>query len=75
MTTRFRVQVPVTALVLLGHPAVPEIIRQVDDRREMLVKVIVFENRHPEAFEAVAQLGVAKVIDCLPWQGGFAVIS
>ena len=61
--------------MVLGHPAVPEIIRRVDDRGEMLVKVIGFENRPPEAFEAVAQLGVAKVIDCLPWQGGLAVIS
>jgi hypothetical protein len=62
---RDRVQTAVTALVLLGNPAVPDMIRRVDDGRDMLVKVIVFENRSPEAFEAVAQLGVAKVIDCL----------
>jgi hypothetical protein len=59
------VQTAVTALVLLGRPAVSEMIRRIDDRREMAVKVVSFKNTDPSAFEAVAQLGVSKVIDCL----------
>ena len=62
---RETVQAAVTALVLLGHPAVPEMIRRIDDRREMPVKVVALDNTEPSAFEAVAHLGVDKVIDCL----------
>ena len=62
---RETVQAAVTALVLLGRPAVPEMIRRIDDRREMPVKVVALDNTEPSAFEAVAHLGVDKVIDCL----------
>ncbi len=63
---RDQVQAAVTALVMLGPPAVPAlIIQRIDDRRNMKVHTATFENRFPDAFEAVAQLGVEQVIDCL----------
>ncbi len=62
---RNRVQAAVTALTMVGKPAVPAIIRRIDDRRDMRVRVIVFENRSPDAFEAVGQYGVFQVVDCL----------
>jgi len=62
---RDQVQAAVTALVMLGPPAVPAIIQRIDDRRNMTVHTATFENRSPDAFEAVAHLGVEQVIDCL----------
>jgi hypothetical protein len=62
---RKQVQCAVTALVLLGPRAVPEMVRRIDDRRKMVVRVIAFRNHSPDAFEAVAQLDVREVIDCL----------
>jgi len=59
------VQAAVTALVILGRPAVPAIVRRIDDRRDIKAQSVAFENRFPDAFEAVAQYGVAKVVDCL----------
>jgi hypothetical protein len=55
----------VTAPTILGQPAVPAIIRRLDDRREMAVQQIVFENRFAGAFEAVRQVGALRVVDCL----------
>jgi hypothetical protein len=63
---REQIQAAITALLMLGRPAVPAIIQRMDDRREM-VDVIVFENRAPNAFEAVAQYGSAQVVDGLPY--------
>jgi hypothetical protein len=62
---REEVQTAVTALVMLGSSAVPAIIRRIDDRREMPVRNIGFENRSPNSFEAVRWPGFVKVIDCL----------
>jgi hypothetical protein len=62
---RDQVQAAVTALDMLGQPAVPSIIRRIDDRRPMPVGAISFENRFPNAFEAVRHLGVARVVDAL----------
>lgn len=60
-----QVQATVTALEMLGQPAVPSMIRRIDDRRPMPVGTISFENRSPDAFEGVRHLGVARVIDAL----------
>ena len=60
-----QVQATVTALTMLGQPAVPAIIQHIDDRRNMLVQHIAFENRFVGAFEAVRQYGVIKIVDCL----------
>jgi hypothetical protein len=60
-----QVQAAVTALTMLGQPAVPAIIRRIDDRRNMLVQHIAFENRFAGAFEAARQYGAIKVVDCL----------
>ncbi len=62
---RDQVQAAVTALEMLGPPAVPSMIRRIDDRRPMPVGVIEFENRAPDAFEGVRHLGVARVVDAL----------
>jgi hypothetical protein len=62
---RNQVQAAVTALTMLGQPAVPAIIRRLDDQRDMPAGSIAFENRSANAFEAVAQYGVFKVVDCL----------
>jgi hypothetical protein len=62
---RAEVQAAVTALVLLGPPAVPAIIRRMDDRRDMPVRAVGFENRAVDAFEGVRWPGFVKVIDCL----------
>src|SRR5262249_31771849 len=56
------VQAAVTALVTVGASAVPAIIRRMDDRRDMPVRAIAFENRAPDAFEAVRWPAFAKVI-------------
>jgi hypothetical protein len=62
---RNQVQAAVTALTMLGQPAVLAIIRRIDDQRAMPAGSIAFENRSVNAFEAVAQYGVFKVVDCL----------
>jgi len=62
---RRQVQAAVTAMIMLGSPAVPAIIGRIDDRRDMPVRVVAIENRFPGAFEAVRQPGFVKVIDCL----------
>ncbi|MHB1558692.1 MAG: hypothetical protein ACYC61_14635 [Isosphaeraceae bacterium] len=62
---RDQVQAAVTALEMLGQPAVPSMIHRIDDRRPMPVGVIEFENRSPDAFEGVRHLGVARVVDAL----------
>jgi hypothetical protein len=62
---RQQVQAAVTALEMLGQPAVPSMIRRIDDRRPMPVGVIGFENRSPDAFEGVRHIGVARVVDAL----------
>jgi hypothetical protein len=59
------VQAAVTAITMLGQPAVPAIIRRIDDRRPTSLQGIAFENRSANAFEAVRQYGVAQVVDCL----------
>jgi hypothetical protein len=38
---------------------------RIDDRRDVPVRVVAFENLFPDAFEAVRQPGFVKVIDCL----------
>jgi hypothetical protein len=65
LSDRNRVQMAVTALTMLGQAAVPSIVGRIDDRRSMPVRVVVFENRSPNAFEAVRQYGVFQVVDCL----------
>jgi uncharacterized protein (TIGR03067 family) len=60
-------QAAVTALTMLGKPAVPAIIRRIDDRRAMSVHGIAFENRAVDRFEAVRQYGTLKVVDCLDY--------
>lgn len=62
---RDQVQAAITALTMLGPPAVPAIVRRIDDRRDMAVGAVAFENKFPGAFEGVRHLGVLKVIDCL----------
>jgi hypothetical protein len=62
---RDQVQAAVTALTMLGQPAVPAIIRRMDDRRDMPVGAVSFENRSINAFEGVRHLGVGKVVDGL----------
>jgi hypothetical protein len=62
---RDQVQAAVTALTMLGQPAVPAIIRWMDDRRDMPARAISFENRAVDAFEGVRHLGVGKVVDGL----------
>ncbi len=62
---RDQVQAATTALVMLGQPAVPAIIRRIDDRREMSAQGVAFENKYPGAFEAVAQYVTPKVVDRL----------
>jgi hypothetical protein len=54
-TDRSEVQRAVTALVLLGPEAVPEMTRRIDDRREMAVHTIAFRDRSPQAFEAAVR--------------------
>lgn len=65
LNDRDRVQAAITALTILGPPAVPSIVRRIDDRRDMTVGAASFENKFPGAFEGVRHLGVLKVIDCL----------
>ncbi len=60
-----QVQAAITALTMLGPPAVPSIFRRLDDRRDMPVRGVSFENRGPGSFERVRHHGVEKVIDCL----------
>jgi hypothetical protein len=62
---RDQVQAAATALTMLGQPAVPAIIQRMDDRRDMPVGAISFENKSPQAFEGVGHLGVGKVVDGL----------
>ena len=62
---RDQVQAAATALIMLGQPAVPSIIRRIDDRRDMPVHALSFENRSPDAFEGVRHYGVEKVVDAL----------
>lgn len=62
-----QVQAVVTALTMLGPAAVPAIIRQMDDRREMPVRGISFVNRSPNAFEGLRHYSVEKVVDCLDY--------
>jgi hypothetical protein len=64
-TDRSEVQRAVSALVLLGPDAVPEMIRRIDDRRRMAVHAIAFRDRSPQAFEAAVQYEVQEVVDCL----------
>ena len=60
-----QVQAAVAGLAMLGPQAVPAMIRRLDDRRDMKVHHVMFENRGPQAFEGIAHYGPAKVIDCL----------
>ncbi|WP_210420259.1 hypothetical protein [Aquisphaera giovannonii] len=60
---RVHTQAAATALIMLGRPAVPSIVRRMDDRRD--VGILSFENRSPDAFEGVRHMGLPKVVDCL----------
>jgi hypothetical protein len=62
---RDQVQAAITALTMLGEPAVPAIIRRIDDRRDMPIGGISFENRAVDAFEGVRHYGVEEVVDAL----------
>lgn len=62
---RAQVQTAATALLLLGRPAVPAIIRRIDDRRRMPVGYLSFENTSPRAFEGLSHYGVHEVVDAL----------
>ena len=60
-----KVQAAVDALVELGQPAVPAIIRRMDDRRAMKVRTVSFVNKAPDAFEGLRHYGVEQVVDVL----------
>lgn len=52
-------------LEALGCPAVPAIIRRMDDRRKLPDPEISLRNKSPDAFEAVRHYGPVEVVDAL----------
>ena len=54
-----------TELEKLGFQAVPAIICQMDDRRELAVKGISLENKSPQAWEAMRHYSPKLVVDVL----------
>ena len=52
-------------LEALGCPAVPAIIRRMDDRRVLPDPRISLRNKSPQAFEAVRHYGPVQVVDAL----------
>jgi hypothetical protein len=52
-------------LEALGCPAVPFIIRRMDDRRKLPDPYIDLENKSPNAFEGIRHYGPEKVVDAL----------
>ena len=60
-----QVQSAVDALVVLGRPAVPAMIRRLDDRRPMKVSGLMYVNDFPGAFEGIRHYPALKVVDAL----------
>lgn len=52
-------------LEALGCPAVPAIIRRMDDRRVLPDPRISLRNKSPQAFEAIRHYGPVQVVDAL----------
>jgi len=52
-------------LEVLGCPAVPAIIRQMDDRRNLPERRISLRNKSPQAFEGMRYYGPEEVVDAL----------
>ncbi|HTX75775.1 MAG TPA: hypothetical protein VMD29_06180, partial [Terracidiphilus sp.] len=52
-------------LEALGCPAVPAIIRRMEDRRKLPDPEISLRNKSPDAFEAVRHYGPVEVVDAL----------
>jgi hypothetical protein len=52
-------------LEAMGCPAVPAIIRQMDDRRKLPDHSISLRNKFPNAFEGVRYYGPEEVVDAL----------
>ncbi len=52
-------------LEALGCPAVPAIIKRMDDRRELPDHHISLRNKSPQAFESMRHYGPEKVVDAV----------
>ena len=52
-------------LEALGCPAVPAIIRHMDDRRKLPDTYISLRNKSPDAWESMRYYGVERVVDAL----------
>jgi len=52
-------------LEMLGCQAVPSIIQQLDDRRDLPIPQISLRNKSPQAFEGIRHYGPMKVVDAL----------